>query len=314
MSETTAQVKTNRAVEDFILSSKSLYANREWILDQWQKYANEVAMAQGDRHLVVDMIKARRKAQEPKIIRSSSGAENGVVNLDDEAYYSKKSWYDNQKIPANSIAHLTLSGVMRAQGGMSTRGVNELIEDLNYAFNHPNIIGILLEVNSGGGEATAGLMLKSALENAPKPVVVHAHFIASAAVMGTLTADEIVLSGNTAEMGSIGTMITLRKGFAERYKEVYQDMYAGKSKNKNKSFRAFLEGNLQVMQDDLDAFNEEFLNDVKKHRELKGDIDETLSGEMFTAKVAKRKGLAHGIGGREYALKRLNAHIKLKNS
>ena len=302
------QVKTNRSIEEFILGCKGLYAEKSWVIEQWEQYAFEVNMAAGDPTAVMDMIRERKRAQSPRIITQKSG----VMDLNDEAWTAKNNPWRKQEIPPNSIAHLNLSGVMRSQSGLSTRGVNELVNDLNYAFAHGNISGVLLETKTGGGEATAGLLLKSALENAPKPVVVHAHLLASAGIMGTLPADEIIASGDLAQIGSIGTYVTFWKGFAKWYKKNYQDLYAGKSSNKNRAFRAMLEDNLQVMQNEVDEFNEIFLNDVKAYRDLKGDEADTLSGAMFDAKKARKRGLIHGIGGHQYALKRLNSLIKLR--
>jgi len=298
--KSTQELKTNRDIEHFILSTKGLYAEKSWLLDVWNQYALDVTMSGHDRNILLDMVKERKRAQAPRIITSQ-----GVFNFESEEQR-------RMEVPKGTIAHLNLSGVMRSQGGLSTRGINELVNDLNFAFAHDNISGVLLEAKTGGGEATAGLMLKSALENAPKPVVVHAHLLASAGIMGTLPADEIIGSGASAQMGSIGTYITFQKGFGEYYKSNYQDIYAGKSKNKNKSFRALIEGNLQVMQSEIDEFNELFLKDVKKYRDLKGNVEDTLSGAMFDAKKAKRRGLIHGIGGHQYALKRLKSLIKLR--
>ena len=306
MPDKQTNIRPNRDIENFILYSPGLYADKQWIMDQWSAYRAEVQLAGNDREMVIELVKERKRAQEPRLI-------SGTVNLDDAAFRDKRGFGNN--IPANSIAHLTLTGVMRAQGGMSTRGINELVDDLNFAFNHPNIKGILLEANTGGGEATAGNMLKGALENAPKAVVVYAHFLGSAGVMGTLTADEIILSGSAAQMGSVGTYITLRKGAPEMYKENYQDVYASKSTRKNEGFRAWMSGNLEVLQRNIDEFNEEFLNEVATHRPISQRSGKKIfTGAMFMAKEAKSMNLADGIGGFQYALKRLNANINLRKS
>jgi len=203
---------------------------------------------------------------------------------------------------------------MRSSDGLSTRGINSLIQNFNDALTNPNIEGILLEVNTGGGEVTAAQMLKSAIEQSPKAVVVYAHMMASGGVLGTLTADEIVASGPLARIGSIGTFITISKRFAEWYNENYTDIYADKSGNKNKSFRSLLKGDLSALKQDVNSTNEYFLKEVQKYRQLRGDTDVTLSGELFYAGDAKRRGLIDGIGGFQYAVKRLQANVKLRKN
>ncbi|MCB0636447.1 MAG: S49 family peptidase, partial [Lewinella sp.] len=102
------------------------------------------------------------------------------------------------------------------------------------------------------------------------------------------------------------------KTFAAKYNAVFEDIYASKSTNKNAAFRAFLQGNLSLLRNELEATNEEFLNAVMEYRALKGSertIEHTLSGAMFDAKTARRRGLVDGIGGMDYAIKRLMAAV-----
>ena len=49
------------------------------------------------------------------------------------------------------IGHFKLSGMMRADGGLSSRGINSLADDIRALASDPNIMGGILEVRSGGG-------------------------------------------------------------------------------------------------------------------------------------------------------------------
>jgi ClpP class serine protease len=217
---------------------------------------------------------------------------------------------DSSQTPEGSFAHLRLQGFMRTQDGASSRGINSLVEDINAANENENIAGILLEVNTGGGQASAGDILNTAIRGSQKPVIVLGHMVASAGYMAAMGATEIIASSSAAQIGSIGTMMTLPKGFANWYNTYYQDIYASKSTNKNRAFRAFLEGDLSGMKESLEIVNEHFLAAVRDQRELKGKEGyqaHTLSGELFTAQEARRRGLIDGIGGMNYAIKRLQA-------
>ena len=55
-----------------------------------------------------------------------------------------------------SIAHLKLTGFMQAEAGLSNPGVQQLANDLRAAYLNPNISSVILEINSGGGQAIAG--------------------------------------------------------------------------------------------------------------------------------------------------------------
>jgi ClpP class serine protease len=218
---------------------------------------------------------------------------------------------DTALTPRNSIAHLQLSGTMRSSDFWCNRGVDSLVADINAAYQNSNISGIIIEANTGGGESIAGQMLNGALAEAPKPVVVWAHYLASAGIMGTLPVSEVIASTRAASFGSIGTFVSVNKRMAQWYAQSYTDVYASKSTNKNRPFRALQKGDLSAIQEMVDVSNESFLQEVQAYRSLNGtqsDIAHTLSGEMFQAGEAKARGLIDGIGGFQYAIRRVMAY------
>jgi len=140
----------------------------------------------------------RRKELEPEIVGYSAAAGT-----------SGRSILNSSEIPDGSIAHLRLSGAMRLEDGFSSRGVRQLVKDIQAADANPKISGILLEVNSGGGESSAGTELQNALKdvaNNGKTVVgVYYQVLASAALRGTLPVNFIMAAGQSAAAGSVGT-------------------------------------------------------------------------------------------------------------
>lgn len=291
----------NRDIETFIASGR-FEIDEAWGLEQLAEYANEIALLRAGAEYKELGIGARRAAAMPGIIRFHN--ETPVMVSDPDLLRSPEF------TPPGSMAHLKLTGVMRSQDGASTRGINSLLADFHAAYANDNISGILLEANTGGGEGLAGSMLQATIAESPKAVVVWTHFLASAGVRGTAPADEIIASTQGAEIGSIGTMITLNKQFAALYNAYFEDMYASKSSNKNSDFREYLKGNREPLQKGLDTYNEYFLDEMKRYRPLKRDVDHTLSGAMFYAREAKSRGLIDGIGSFQYAVSRLQANAK----
>lgn len=215
-------------------------------------------------------------------------------------------------VEAGSILKLSLSGTMLTEDTLCTYGVRTLAENLYLGYKNPNIAGILLDVNSGGGEASAGTILKNAISDKNKPVVTYFNTLGSAALMGTLPSNEIIAAGESSSAGSVGTFISLNKEFIAWYKENIDDIYSSVSDDKNKPFRAYLEGDYGPIRSMVTEHAKLFQNDVSKIRELKGDEKtqlETISGGMFFAQDAKKRGLIDGIGTQNYALKRLRSHI-----
>jgi ClpP class serine protease len=299
MSEQKPQISNSDV--DFFIAHGEFEIDHAFAMQEFTWYLQELAEIRAGLPYEALGIAERRRRSMPGIITAASKRVSDPKMLKDESL-----------TPKGSFAHLRLQGVMRSKDGASSRGVNSLIEDMNAAFDNDRIEGIMIEANTGGGEVTAGLMLQSIIEQSPKAIVVYAHQLASAGVRATLPADEIIASSKSAEIGSIGTFISLPRNFAARYKEYFQDIYADKSTNKNAWFRQWLEGDLSGLKADINRSNDNFLADVQKYRELKGSekqIEEVLSGKMFYATEAKRRGLIDGIGGFQYAVKRLKANV-----
>lgn len=213
-------------------------------------------------------------------------------------------------ISPGSILRLNLIGPMMANGDLCTWGMDDYEEAIRAASQNPNIEGIFIRANTGGGESLAGQILHNAVKSSTKAVVVYADLLASAGVHGTLAADEIIASGPQSRVGSIGTYISIDKEFADWYKENMEDIYADASPEKNAAWRAYLEGDSGPFRKVATESAKIFQAEVKKHRELKGDVESTLRGDMFFAAEAKRRGLVDGIGDTEYALSRLRANIQ----
>lgn len=300
---TEQKIRPNRDIDNFILSGE-FEIEEMWAWDQLAQYMNDLhALSLGAEFSELG-ISQRRHASMPSLIVQSA---TGPRFVRDSAVISKP-----EETPPGSFAHLRLTGVMRSQDGLSSRGVTSLVNDIQAAYQNDNIEGILLEVNSGGGESLAGTILQGALADAPKPVVVYAHMMASAALRATLPATEIVASGEGAQAGSIGTFITLDRSFAEWYNTWYEDLYADKSENKNREFRDFLKGNRETLQKSINKSNEVFLQEVQAYRPLRRDVEHTLSGAMFNAREAKSRGLVDSIGSLTYATQRLANYARRK--
>jgi ClpP class serine protease len=291
----------NTDIDHLILSGEFMI-ERQFAMDMLSMYLEDLAYLRAGASYSDLGISDRRAACRPGVIYMS---DNRPISIQDP-----KLLKDSSLTPEGSFAHVRLQGIMRSRDGAGHQGITSLIDQINMANSNPYIAGILLEANTGGGEVTAAQMLQSTLEASPKPIVTYAHLLASGGLMGTLPSDEIIASNAGARIGSIGTMISLPRGFAELYNRWYKDIYADKSTNKNHAFRALLEGDVGPLKQELNDTNEGFLEAVQSYRDLKGNVEHTLSGAMFSAGQAKRRGLVDGIGGYEYALKRLTAAVK----
>lgn len=204
------------------------------------------------------------------------------------------------------IAHIKLEGLMVARDRWWSRGVSAVVDALQAAYDDPNIKGILFEVNTGGGEVTAGQMVAASVQSRNKPLLTFAHMAASGGIMATMHSDEVMASSQMAQFGSVGVMYTIPTWMYRYYSGYYKDLYSTLSHNKNRGGREFeRDGSVQAWIDELDELAQAFQEEVKNARPLRGDVSHTLSGEMFRANEAKDRGLIDSIGTYQQAFNRL---------
>lgn len=261
------------------------------------KYSHELDLLASGVSLSELKFSEQRSELEPYVIGSEVRNRSSLSDTD---------------LPAKSIAKLSLSGVMRMEDGLSSRGVQQLINDIRTADSNPSIGAILLQVNSGGGEVTAGTELKNALDdvirNGSTLIGVYAQLCGSAAVRATLPAHFIYANNESAHIGSIGTMATINKEMLKYAKKNLVDVYAKPSTKKNKEYRALLKNDFKPLIDMLTQSNQHFIDDVQKYRNITGsksEVSDVLSGALLTADVALERGLIDGIGTFGQAVEKL---------
>lgn len=270
---------TNRAIDLAVFTQKWM-VDYDWGLQQLHKYHEDLNVAEslGLSALRYDELRA---SLEPKIF------------VDDKLYTGNLVQFDGN----NAIAVLTLDGVMRIEDGLCSYGVDTLVSDLNSAYNHPGIKGIVLKINSGGGAVTAAALLRSALTNAPKPVVGLSYLMASGALYSTLPLENILATDPMSLVGSIGVVYQINKKMAQWYKENIDDIYATKSSQKGEGWNAYLRGDRTIFERDADEMATLFGNAVTESRKLdNSQAAKALTGKTFTADEALKLNLISGYG------------------
>lgn len=296
---------SNRNIDNLII-------NGEWRIDteygmaQLMQYLDELDMLERGVPIEELGISKRKEASLPELFSPSA---SGYQLLADSGISSLSS---ARKTPRNSFAILKLSGVMRSEDGWCSYGMYTMADWIAQINANDNIAGILIRANSGGGESLSGQILKNALIDSRKPVVTHADFLGSAAVEGTLPSAEIIASGASSRIGSIGVYASIDKRMREYYQKNYEDIYATQSPQKNIAFREYLRGNIAPLQKEIDKSATSFQNEVLKFRPDVAKYADTLQGGVFDAKSAKKRGLVDSIGTFNDALRRLAFHAGVK--
>ncbi len=216
-------------------------------------------------------------------------------------------------LPAGSIAIIEVSGPMTRDdqfcGPMGTKNLASLVEQASEA---PNIDAIIMQYTTPGGQALGTEVLAGAIESAKKkkPTYSMVNMADSAGYWCAAAAQEVWMSGKSAEAGSIGVMCTLydMRGAYEAEGIKVHHLYSKTSEDKNAGYRQALEGDFTTIEDQLTSLDAVFMGEMKRMRP--GISESALTGATYLAEEAIAVGLADKIG----SMSELIGYIRMKSN
>lgn len=234
--------------------------------------------------------------------------------------YRVNSYTNLTSLPDGSIAMINLTGAVTKHGGMCSYGMVDHTATVNRISNSPNIKGLILNIDSPGGEASGTSMLADAIKaaSANKPViaVIDDGMAASAAMWIASAANEIYVTKRTDMVGSIGVYTTIADwaGYYESKGLKVKEIYAPQSTDKNQNYYQALEGNEEPLKEELQVLAQEFIDTVARNRAGKIKGDSWKSGKMFYGKDAQKIGLIDGIKSFDQVIVRMDKMIRDKQN
>jgi ClpP class serine protease len=217
-----------------------------------------------------------------------------------------------EQAPKDSIAIIDINGVMtKYDQDCGPAGMQTKSDLLSRCFANDFITGIILNVDSGGGEAGSMFLLAETLKKRNKPVIGFANDFACSAAYGILSAcDLIIANSEICRVGSIGTYLTLAD-FSAYYEKLgikITDIYASASTEKNSEFKQAIQGNVEPLRKMIDVINNKFHALVTSGRgdKLTGDKEVWSKGKTMFATEAKAIGLIDKIDSFDNVLNYFN--------
>lgn len=218
--------------------------------------------------------------------------------------------YEQDAPPPKSVAVHSITGVItKFDQYCGPPGMETLMRQMRKAESREHIVGHILSIDSGGGEATnietVARMIRQELK---KPVVAHFNgYACSAAYYIAASADEIYAAEPTDLAGSIGVMITFadfRKFWEEQGVKIHE-VYAEQSKLKNEDIREALEENYDKLKSGLlNPYAQQFIKTVKEFRPQL-HAEEAYQGRCYMAPDAAAIGMIDGQMTFEQAVERV---------
>ncbi len=222
----------------------------------------------------------------------------------------------------NSTAIIAVDGVIAKKmnlfseisGGASTQLI---ARDFSAAKADKEVKNILLHIDSPGGtvdgtEELANLIYES---RGDKRIIAYSDgMIASAAYWIAAAADEIYVSGDTAQVGSIGvvaTHIDVSKA-EEKIGRKTTEITAGKYKRLASRYEPLTQAGREDIQDRVDYLYSIFVNEVAKFRGVSPEkvLEDMADGRIFFGRQSVQAGLINGIEGFDALIEELAGDAK----
>lgn len=201
---------------------------------------------------------------------------------------ARHSWYSGfDKAPEGSIAVIRIFGALmkndQSCGPIGTESIGEIIKA---ADNHHNIDAIVLHIDSPGGSVDGTEALANVVKNTKKPIISFVDgLMASAALWIGSSADEVMASTDTDEIGSVGVISTFSdiQPYWEKLGIKFHSITASTSPDKVKMWEDVRAGRYdQYRKEVLDPIDQKFMDVIRQNRP--SVKDEHLTGKIFFAR------------------------------
>ncbi|AZO67687.1 S49 family peptidase [Mesorhizobium sp. M6A.T.Cr.TU.016.01.1.1] len=220
----------------------------------------------------------------------------------------------------NGIAVLPVLGTLIRRGSWldsesgltSYSALSDAVTEIMY---DPAVRGLMLEVDSPGGEANGcfdlARFIRSASEATGKPVWGHANEVAASAGYGILSSAAQIWATTTSELGSIGCLAAhVDVSEADKMAGVrWTYIFYGDEKADGNMHEPLSNRARDAVQADVDALGEMFVQLVSQHRGIDAAAIRATNARMYRGVEAVESGLADMSGTFDEALEAFAASV-----
>jgi len=245
----------------------------------------------------------------------------GVVRADDQDGAMVFEVGPEAPRQAGDVLVIGITDVILKGGDECTYGMADVSDMLEGADRDDTVQGVVLSIDSPGGEGNGMMLLADTLGRMKKPVVAHInHGMAASAAYGiAASCNEVYASSPQDMFGSTGTYVTLidMAGYMRAKGAPVHEVYATLSTDKNGAVREAFKADgkdpdsehyARLRAEYIDPFNTAFLGMLKKKRpQMEATADKWQGGGLFYADDAITYGMVDGYATQAEAVQRVRA-------
>jgi protease IV len=253
---------------------------------------------------------------------TASNGRSRKIDGDDYARVSAGSFGLNRGprigvIYANGTINSGRSGYDPINGAVV--GAETLIDAIRQARRDSSLRAIVLRIDSPGGSATASDAIWRELmiarnDRADRPIVASMSDLAASGGYYIALPAEVIVAEPSTLTGSIGIFggKVVTGGVYEKLGANIGSTSIGKNAEIDSPARPFNAGELRKLQEQLQAFYDQFVEKVAASRHTSPEkIDQVAQGRVWTGRQAKQNGLVDALGGLDAAIAIAKQRAKL---
>lgn len=181
---------------------------------------------------------------------------------------------------------------------------NDAIKKLNDINEDKSVKGVILEIDSPGGNVVASKQLADKVKSMDKPVVALVKESAASGAYWVASSSDWIVADELSVVGSVGVIGSYLQfsGLMGKYGVGYERLVSGDMKDIGSPYRELTPDEKKMMQLRIDQVHGYFANDVASTRRLsKNSIKKISDGSFYLGMEAKELGLVDEFGNIDVA-------------
>jgi protease-4 len=181
---------------------------------------------------------------------------------------------------------------------------DDVAATLRFAENDPNVLGVLVRIDSSGGSPVASEIITNGFKNSSLPVVALIREIATSGAYLSATGAQTIIASPFSDVGSIGITMSYLENTLKNSKEglEYVSLISAKFKDYGNPDKPLTSAERDLLERDLKIYHDQFVKEVAENRNLPIEqVAKLADGSSMPGALALENKLVDALGDQETA-------------
>lgn len=200
----------------------------------------------------------------------------------------------------------TIDGTTTTEGEESspTTNADDVISLLRAAEADPDILGVIINIDSLGGAPVASELIATALKNLSLPTVALIREFGTSGGYLVATGADTIIASPFSDVGSIGITLSYLENWEKNAKEGlrFVSLSSGKYKDYGNPDKPLTADERTLLERDLKIYHDQFVKEVAENRNLPVEnVSKLADGSSMPGELALQNKLVDALGDQETA-------------